>query len=320
MRRPVQQQDAGLIPVDLGPFELLSKQTGAVYQPAAANTLPTPVNLGTVRTGTVVNTTLGVTNIAPAAGLFNETLAANFGSVSSGLVGTGNVSGLAQGASSNALSVAYTAGAAGAYSGSTTVAFTSQSVGGSGLSDLALDSQTVNFTANVNALAVFNFTNQSLFSFTSTGANSATLDFGTLASASSLAAPFLLTNSAIGPSDSLLGSFDVTGLNGSIFSFAGAPIFALDGGVSQAFSLLFDPQSFGNFSSSFVVNFASHNAFQSDLNLGNYTITMRGSVRGPNVSHGVPDTSVGLIGALTLITVLVFGTRHRRRTEIRHSF
>jgi len=268
--------------------------TGTVYQPAVANTLSTPVNLGTVRTGTLVNTTLGVTNTAPAAGIYNETLGAGIGVSSLGLVGLGSVSGLAQNASSNALSVQYTAGPAGAFTGNATVNFTSQGVNGSGLADLALTSQTLSFSATVNALAAYNLVNQSGYTFTPTGPTGATLDFGEITSVSTLSAPFMLFNSAVGPSDSLLGSFNFAGLGGSPFSFVGGTNFDLNAGVGQAFSVQFDPLAFGTFVASFAVNSASHNQSQQDLGLGSYTVTLRGTLG----TRGVPEdgATVALLG------------------------
>jgi hypothetical protein len=286
--------------------------TGAVYQPAAASTLATSVNLGTLRTGTVVNTTLPITNTAPATGGFTETLAAGFGTTSPGLAGSGSASGVAAGAASNALSVQYTAGAPGAFSGSALVNFTSEAQAGSGLSDLPLASQSVDFLATVNALAVFSLANVSGYSFVVTGPNTAVLDFGTLPSIAALSAAFTLSNGAVGPSDSLLGSFNVAGLAGSPFSFAGATNFDLEAGEGEGFAVQFDPAAAGNFSASFGVNFASHNASQSDLALGSYTVTVKGRVEGGNP---VPDSPVGLFAILTRLGTCALGHRFRRAAK-----
>jgi len=58
------------------------------------------------------------------------------------------------------------------------VNFVSQEINGSGLGSLALADQSVNVTANVNALAALGLTNESSFSFSQTGAHSGLLDFG----------------------------------------------------------------------------------------------------------------------------------------------
>src|SRR5690606_32361133 len=106
---------------------------------AAANALPTTVDLGTMRVGSTVNSALAIQNIAADTGGFTETLAASFGAVDSGLTGLGSLSGLGNSDGvSHAMSVAFNAATTGTYNGSATVDFVSEAVAGSGLDDLQL--------------------------------------------------------------------------------------------------------------------------------------------------------------------------------------
>jgi len=170
----------------------------------------------------------------------------------------------------------------------------------------------VNVTANVNAVAVFGLANQSVFTFTPTGPNSATLDFGTIGSPSLLSASLKLSNNAVAPSDSLAGNYNTTGLAGTPFSLAGASGFDLSAAASQIYAVQFNPLATGGFSGTFAISSASHNAFQSDLDLGIYTVTVYGQVGGGS-GGSVPDSPIGFLGALTLLGTLALGHWHRRK-------
>jgi hypothetical protein len=270
--------------------------TGAVYQTAQASTLPSVVNLGTVRSGTVVNTALSLSNVAPNTNGYTETLGAGFGTVSAGLQGNGFVTGLAQGAPpSNALSITYTAGSAGSYSGSAAVDLSSQAINNSGLGILDLGSQTVNVTAMVNAIARLGLTETTGLGFTSTSADSGTLDFGTVKQGGGSAEDlFDLFNDVSGPADNLLGSIDASTLAGSPFSFGGNTAFDLGATDGQAFSLSFNEDAAtGFFTETLLINEASHNGFQSDLDLPQYALTVEGTIR-PS-TNTVPDSGESLL-------------------------
>jgi hypothetical protein len=271
--------------------------TGAVYQTAQASALPASVNLGTVRAGTVVNTALSLSNVAPLTGGYTENLGASFGATSPGLTGSGSLTGLAAGApASNALSVQYTAGAAGSYSGSAAVNFETEAVNGSGLGNLGIGSQTVGFLGTVNAIANSQLTNTGGFSFTSTGANSGTLDFGTVTlGAGTLLDTFNLLNNVTGSADLLAGTFDASGLAGTLFGFGGNGSFSLGDQQGSAFDFTFNTDAAtGIFTANFFINEASHNAFQSDLALPQYDLTIEGTVN-PVGTSSVPDSGTTLI-------------------------
>ena len=134
--------------------------TGAVYQTAAPNTLPTPVNLGNVRVGGTLSTNLSIQNTASGPAGFVETLGASVTGTTGGVQTAGTVSNLAAGATSTAISAGFSTATAGARSGSATIGFTTNEVNGSGLGTAGIGSQThlaaENFVnaAKFNALSV----------------------------------------------------------------------------------------------------------------------------------------------------------------------
>ncbi len=265
--------------------------TGAVYHTAQASTLPAVVNLGTVRTGTVVTTALNISNVAPDTGGYTETLGASFGTVSPGLKGTGSITGLAQGApASSALSVAYTAGAAGAFSGSAAVNVSSEAINNSGLGVFGLGSQSVEFTALVNALASLKLTEVSGPSFLATGLDSGTLNFGAVKqNAGSVEALLNLLDDVSGPADDLLGSIDSSKLASTPFTFDGTSSFDLAAGVGMDFGITFNEDAAtGFFSETVTIDEASHNGFQSDLDLPQYVLTVEGTIN--SNSNTVPES------------------------------
>lgn len=307
---------SGLAPIAAGNATVAA--SAEVYRAAQANVLPPTINLGTMRTGTVVNTALSVENVAGDTGGYTETLGASFGAVSSGLTGSGTITGLATGApASNALAVQFTAGAAGAFSGNATVNFYSQEINGSGLGTLGLGPQTVSLTADINALAAFGLTNINGLVFTQTGAHSGLLDFGTLTNPALLSGSFDVFNNVAGPADSLVGLFDFSGLGGSPFSVFGPGGFDLGAGANSSYDVQFDPNAIGYFSGTFVLSLASHNAWQTDLDLGAYTFTVHGRVTGVTPT---PDTPPGVVGLLVLLATLALGARaSRTRVVLTHA-
>ena len=145
-----------------------------VYNPAAANTLSTPINLGTVLKGTSLSQALSITNTAPNGG-FSEKLDATFGTLTGGATtNSGSISLLAAGGTSTAMTVGLGSATAGAKSGSVGLNFVSNGAGTSGLAPLNLDPQTVSLTATVLDPAVASFTSGS------TTSTSLTLDFLTV--------------------------------------------------------------------------------------------------------------------------------------------
>ena len=79
---------------------------------------------------------------------------ASFGAVSAGFAGSGSITGLAAGASSNALGVALNTATAGSFAGTAGVSFVSSGAGTTGAADLALPGQSVALTRPVYTPAV----------------------------------------------------------------------------------------------------------------------------------------------------------------------
>ena len=280
---------------------------GNVYQAAKAALLPTTVDLGTVRSGTLINTGLAISNVAPLTGGYTETLGASFGAVSSGLLGTGSLTSLGAGApASSALSVQYIAAAAGAYSGSASVNFNTEAINGSGLGILGISSQAVNFSGTVNALANANLLHTGPYSFTPTGLYSGMIDFGMVTAGSgSLLTTFELLNNVNGPADLLTGTFDTSALAGSMFGFGGNSAFSLGAQQSSAFHLTFNTDvATGFFTANLYFNEASSNAYQSDLPLGRYDLTIQGTIN-PSGSKTPDGGSTCLLLGASLVGLLL---------------
>jgi autotransporter-associated beta strand protein len=122
--------------------------TGTVWNPAAVNTVSTPVSFGNVIVGGSFGTqALSITNTAPG-GIYTEVLGAT-ASTSGQATSLGSVAALAGGSTSTAISVglggaAYT-GSVGVKTGTATLAFTS--TGGPGTANI--DSQAIALTGTV---------------------------------------------------------------------------------------------------------------------------------------------------------------------------
>jgi len=276
--------------------------SGGVYQAAEANTLPTTINLGTVRTGTVVNSTsapalaLSIQNVAPATSGYTENLGASFGAVSSGLTGSGSpINGITVGSTSNAMALSYTAGAAGSYAGSAVVNFQTQAINSSGLGNAGIGSQTVDVDATVNAIANGVVQqNGGTYSFASTGADSGTLNFGAITQGDGTVGDALeLLNDVTGDADfltggyspALIGPFSYTPGNGATFDLGDMQ--ASDFDVS--FNTDYSPTGF--VSETLVISENSSNDSQGAMALQSYDLTIEGTINPVGVSSGVPDAS-----------------------------
>ena len=122
--------------------------TGGVYQIAQAN-LPANVNLGNFRLGSAPTQTIAIsnTNVAPAG--YQEGLDASIGGVTGSATASGGpIANLAQGASSNAISVGINSSTAvaGVNNGTVTMNLASNGTGTSGLATLNLAPQLINVT------------------------------------------------------------------------------------------------------------------------------------------------------------------------------
>jgi autotransporter-associated beta strand protein len=139
----------------------------SIYNLASAASSQT-VNLGNTRVGTALTGSVTLTNSAAANATYTETLSTgNFSSTTTGFTTSGSASNIAGGGSgSGNLVVGLGAGlAAGAQSGTTTLALFSNAVNSSGLAQQSITAQTITITGGVYDFAQAKF-------------NGATLDFG----------------------------------------------------------------------------------------------------------------------------------------------
>ena len=217
--------------------------TGAAYDYAKASSLPTTVNFGNVRIGTVPNQVLTLTNLAPTSA-YSEKLDASVKSTTGSAKASGTVTLLAGGASSTKLSVGVNAGMAGSKIGTATFSMTSSGEGTSGLDSTRLSSQAVNVAANVFRLATgstspnpINFTNSHV---------------GDVVSQALIVAN---TASSDGYSEKLNASF---GANiGNVTNNNGAASLVKAGGTSNNLSVGLDTSSAGAKNGSATVNYYS---------------------------------------------------------------
>ena len=136
-----------------GPSNIASQVigvSGVGYNLAQASVATTNVDLGRIHAGgTFISQYLVLSNSAPAS-MFSETLGATFGTATGSAVGTGSLTNLTAGSSSNSnMSVGINDNTAGAKSGTLLLNFTSREVNGSGLGTTLLAGQNVSVTGFV---------------------------------------------------------------------------------------------------------------------------------------------------------------------------
>jgi hypothetical protein len=221
---------------------------------------------------------VGISNAA--GGALADTLSASIGGSASPFNASGVVSGLAAGASNTSgLTVTLDTSAAGLYSGTASLAFTSQNPD---MADLPLPAGTVQLSAQVNRLAQAALTQTAGAGTFSGGGNSLTLDFGSVVEGSgSFTALLALANGVAGPADALSGSFDLSGVSGGIFTLGGFSSFSglaagsvLAGGLSVGF----DTSTIGVYDQLVVLRGVSTNGSGPDLALADVTLRLQGTV------------------------------------------
>jgi hypothetical protein len=134
--------------------------TGGVYQIAQAN-LPADVDLGNFRLGSAASQAINITNTNVAPAGFQEGLDASVGSSSGKATASGGpISNLAQGGSSNAVSVGIdnATATAGANNGTVTIKLASNGSSTSGLATMALSDATINVSGTGYNAAIGNAT------------------------------------------------------------------------------------------------------------------------------------------------------------------
>ncbi|MEI7781005.1 MAG: choice-of-anchor D domain-containing protein, partial [Planctomycetota bacterium] len=269
----------------LSPLTLSSQDvavTGTVWNPAAVNTITSPVSLGNVRvSGTFGTQALSIQNTA-ASGSYTEVLGAT-GSTSGLASLTGSVTALAGGGTSSAISVGLSGAAntttAGVKSGSATVSFTS--TGGPGTA--VINSQTVAISGTVWNPAAAN-------------SISGTINLGTVLKGTSLSQALSISNTAPadGYSEKLDAAFGtLTGVattNSSSISLLAA------GGTSTAMSVGLDTSAAGSRSGAVDVAFTSNGLDTSGLgtlSLAPQTVNLTATVLDPATALLVGGSTSG---------------------------
>ncbi|HQC99053.1 MAG TPA: choice-of-anchor D domain-containing protein, partial [Aquabacterium sp.] len=269
---------------------------GRVYAAAVAAVGSTTVDFGIVRVGDAV-AVRGIRIGNTASGALQDTLHASLSGGGSPFAASGSTAGLAGGAvDATSLQVQLGTAAAGQFSGTATLALSSRNPD---LADLDLGNRSISLLAQVNNLAVPEFTLAAgAGSFSGSGVRY-TLDFGTLAQGSGpVLGSLSLRNVASGPADDLAGSFDLgaavdaLSLNG-FGSFAGIAA----GDVLAGLQVQFDTASVGHFERTVVLHGISRNGSGPDLLLPTVELQLQGNVA------AVPEPSTWLLmagGALLL--------------------
>ncbi len=281
--------------------------SGNVYAPAVAQLNTPAVNFGIVRVGdTVAPRNVSVTNTA--SGALTDTLRASLSGGASPFTASGTATAVAAGATNaSSLAVTLNTAAAGVYSSSGSVSFTSQNPE---MADLPLGTASVGFTAQVNNLAATTLAHTGAGSF-SGSALSYTLNFGTvLTGAAGGTATLSLANSATGPADALAGSFNLGGLlAGDPFALGGFASFSnLAAGSSlNGLTVSFGGTVEGSFDRVIVLNRLSTNGSGPDLSLAPVELRLVGTVT------AVPEPGTW---AMWLAGLAMLGSLLRRRTRM----
>jgi hypothetical protein len=267
-----------------------------VYTPAVAQVNTTTVDFGIVHRGEAVGArNVSVTNSAPLAAP-NDTLRGTISTASAPFSATGTLGDLAaQSTNASGLSVGLNTSAAGIFNGSAGVVFSSHNPD---LSDKALGTSTVALLAQVNNFAEASFASVGAGTLTLSG-HTYTLDFGTVQLGSgALTATLKVLNSALGPSDLLGGSFDLSSI-GPGFTLSGFGSFAglVAGAAQDGLTVVFGTAPAGLFESSLVLHANGSNASGFIGALADTTVVLRGSV----VAVPEPGTWVLMFAGVLLV-------------------
>ena len=287
--------------------------TGHVYTPAVGQASSTAVDFGIVHVGDTVTQALGVKNGAAVTAL-NDVLTGGFTSVTGPFTASGTLAGVAaQATDSSSLALGLNTAHAGSYSGTAALGLASHDAE---LSDQSLGSTSIALTGVVNnhALPVFTLGSGGVGSLT--GSHGAfVLDLGVIIQGThSFTDVIDLANGAIGPTDLLTGSFDLTGLTdvrvtGFTNGFQG-----LDAGQFIAGDALIDPSLFklGTFHEVLTLDGVGYNSsgFREDLR---GTLIIEGDIAARNVPE--PES----FGLMLLGGGLLAGMRLRRRYQLNRS-
>ena len=240
------------------------------------------------------STPIGVTNTSPD--IYTERLNGSFASVASGFAGSGTLTGLAAGASSNALALSMNTGSAGSFAGTARLNFVSSGAGTTGAADADLGSRDIALSGRVYTPAVAQL-------------NTPLVDFGIVHKGELVAARNVsVTNAAAiaAPNDVLKGSLGgATGPFTASGSFAAVAAQASD---NSSLGVGLDTASAGIFNGSAVADFSSHNAEMTDKALPAATVTLKAQVNNFAELTLAKLNGDGSLSSATNVYTLDFGT------------
>jgi hypothetical protein len=250
--------------------------TGTVWNAASANTLSTPINLGTVLKGTSLSQALSITNTAPST--FSEKLDATFGTLTGGATtNAGSISLLTAGGTSTAMTVGLGSATAGAKSGSVQVNFASNGDGTSGLAPLALDPQTVSLTATVLDPALPSFS--LLSTLTSGTVNIGSFNQNTGVHSAGFSIFNLLSDPTYTADLTLLSITDIgTPSNSLSINLTGTAFGNLEAGQTSNWLASLSSLTTGSFTNQYQFNFESSKSGQSLGGPQSMTLTVTGII------------------------------------------
>ena len=238
--------------------------SGNVYRLANPTLDPTTLSLAARVGDASPQAKIGVTNASPD--VYTERLDASFGTVATGFAGSGTVTGLGAGATSNVLGVALNTAAAGTYGGTAQVDFVSSGAGTTGAPHANLASQTVALGGRVYTPALAQV-------------NTGVVDFGIVHQGDVVTARNVsVTNAApvAAPNDVLVGSFGgASGAFTASGTLAGVAAQATD---QASFVVGLSTANAGVFNGTAGATLASRNAEMADQALGISTVTLKAQV------------------------------------------
>ena len=238
--------------------------SGNVYRLANPTLDPTTVTLAARVGDASPQAQLTVGNASPDA--FTERLNASFGSVAAGFVGSGAVTGLGAGASSNALGVGLSTASAGTSTGTARVDFVSSGVGTTGAPDASVGSRDVALIGRVYTPAIAQV-------------DTMVVDFGIVHKGDAVGARNVtVTNAAAiaAPNDVLVGSLG--GASGPFSAGGTLAGVAAQASDDDSLTVTLSTAAAGVFAGSADAAFASRNGELADLALGGATIALKAQV------------------------------------------
>jgi len=280
--------------------------TGKVYQQAVALVNTLGVNFGIVHVGdNVTAQNISVSNNAPIAGL-NDVLKGSISTAGPFTAGGTLGAGLAAGASNAAgtLTAGLNTSVAGAYNGNATLTFLSSNPD---MADLALASQNVALTGQVDNYAVADMLKTGGAGSLTRNGNTITLDFGTLTQGTGTIDTSLeVLNNVTGLSDLLGGSFTLNGAND--FGLSGFNAFSglAAGGTETGLGVSFGTSNLGQFNDQIALDASGSNGSgysdAQDINL-----VLKADVVAS--SGNVPEP--GTLALLAIAAGALYATRRR---------